>query len=438
MRKPKKHPLLQLVQESRLRESTSGTRGNLIASESDKGRVINTASFRRLQQKAQVFPLEPNAAVRTRLTHSLEVSQTGRHIAQKIIEKIKDLKKSPYEDLAAFVNVVETACLLHDIGNPPFGHLGEAAIRDWFKSREVKLEDLVNFDGNPQGFRLISYLNGKDDYGLNLTATLLLSTVKYPITSKQKTEDKLEGKIGIFDSEYSKYTESCDHIKWPHGKKFPFMQLMDAADGIAYAMSDLEDGLEKGIIVVEDDLDKNFGKKRFISTAIDGFINFKTGVINDAVETAANCFVSNIDEILSGEDIDLIDREKSEVGDLLSKVKSFARSRIYSHESVEKIELAGRSALHGLLDYFSCLLDLPYEDFHCLMRDDHKSIRAKHLDFHVRLLHRIPKNYRDKYEGQKNGDEATRRAHLIIDFISGMTDDFALDTYQILQGIKIK
>lgn len=124
--------LLSLVTEDRLRASTQGSRGILIASESDKARVINSGAFRRLQQKAQVFPLEPNAAVRTRLTHSIEVSQIGRYLAQKIIQEFGNVGSS-YESLTAFVNIVETACLLHDIGNPPFGHLGESAVQEWFR-----------------------------------------------------------------------------------------------------------------------------------------------------------------------------------------------------------------------------------------------------------------------------------------------------------------
>src|ERR1044072_2855338 len=118
--------LLSLVKDDRIRPATAGRRSPLIASESDKGRVVNSSAFRRLQQKAQVFPLDLNAAVRTRLTHSIEVSQVGRHLAQKVIEGLATEQSGRYDKLAAFVNTVETACLLHDLGNPPFGHFGEA------------------------------------------------------------------------------------------------------------------------------------------------------------------------------------------------------------------------------------------------------------------------------------------------------------------------
>jgi len=428
--------ILDLIKEDRLRNSTLGPRGILIASESDKGRVINSAAFRRLQQKAQVFPLEPNAAVRTRLTHSVEVSQIGRHIAQKIIEQHEVTNTEPYPALAAFVNTIETACLLHDIGNPPFGHFGESAIREWFKPRESPPSDILNFDGNPQGFRLSSFLSGADDYGFNLTCTLLLSIVKYPVTSKDKAADDRHRKIGLYNTEYDTYEMACEKLDWPPKKKFPFVRLMDAADDIAYSMSDLEDGLEKRIVTIED-LSLAFGRDHFSSTAIDPFVRFKTRVINQAVEVVAKSFVDNLDDILQGDGPALLPRD-SEVGALIDQVGQYARKHIYADASAEQVELAGRSAISGLLNHFRELLDLTEIDFASLIAEDQKTIKDKHLDLHIRLLRRIPKSYRDKYCVKPKGDEHTRRAHLIVDFISGMTDDFALETYQILQGIRIR
>lgn len=263
----------------------------MIASESDKARVINSAAFRRLQQKAQVFPLEPNAAVRTRLTHSIEVSQIGRHLAQKIIKNVGSTSGS-YEQLAAFVNTVETACLLHDIGNPPFGHLGESAVQEWFRDdkNDAPIQDLCAFDGNPQGFRLISFLSGADTNGLNLTCTLLLSTVKYPWDLQRKPSDK---KIGLLSSDFSFYEKACDKLNWPPGRRFPFVQLMDTADEIAYSMSDLEDGLEKKIISLAD-LKEEFDQGHFPQGAVPPFIKFKTDVINMAVLAAADKFTNTL------------------------------------------------------------------------------------------------------------------------------------------------
>lgn len=419
--------LQKLITEDRLRPSSGGSKGVLIASESDKGRVINSAAFRRLQQKAQVFPLDPNAAVRTRLTHSVEVSQIGRHIAQRVIKNHNTDHKGDYETLAAFVNLVETACLLHDIGNPPFGHLGESAVRYWFSENDFKYPDLLNFDGNPQGFRLMSYLSGEDNYGFNLTCSLLLSTIKYPFTQSPTLKNK--NKFGFFSTEHLAYSSCCDRLSWPEGKNFPFMLLMDTADDIAYSLSDLEDGLEKKIITL-DDLKREFGDELFPSGSIDPFIVFKTKVINTATELAANQFSKSLDEVLNGYDEKLL--KGSDVDDLLKRINKYARKHIYSHEAAEQVELAGRSVISGLLTHFKILLDLNDVDFERLINNE-----AKGLDFEARLLRRVPQTYINKYKSSKSPEDL-KRAQLLVDYISSMTDDFALETYQILQGIRIK
>lgn len=427
--------LLRLLGEQRLRTSTQGARGLLIASESDKGRVINSASFRRLQQKAQVFPLEPNAAVRTRLSHSIEVSQIGRHLAQKIIERFGSNAES-YDKLAAFVNTIETACLLHDIGNPPFGHLGESAVKEWFsdvRNNCDAIADLCEFDGNPQGFRLMTFLAGADDFGFNLTSTLLLSTVKRPWDVSQKPEGK---KFGLFAADVASYSKACEQLQWAVGKRFPFVRLMDTADEIAYAMSDLEDGLEKKVIS-DDDLKKEFGAESFPSGVLKPIVAFKTNVINAAVIAAAECFCRKINDILDGGDFDLID-EATEIGALLRQVSKFAREHVYSAEAAEKVELAGRSVIKGLLSHFGELLKLSEEEFLVLVSNDSDAIKERGLEFQIRLLRRLPASYVRKYLVSARGTELDRRCHLLVDFISGMTDDFALETYQVLEGIRIK
>lgn len=426
--------LLDLVTEDRLRNSTQGARGALIASESDKARVINSGAFRRLQQKAQVFPLEPNAAVRTRLTHSIEVSQIGRYLAQRVIQNFGSTSES-YERLTAFVNNVETACLLHDIGNPPFGHLGESAVQEWFRDdkNNATVPDLCAFDGNPQGLRLTTFLSGADAHGLNLTCTLLLSTIKYPWDLDRRPEDK---KIGIFSGDYVFYEQACAKLGWHAGRKFPFARLMDTADEIAYSMSDLEDGLEKKIISL-DDLEKEFGSKRFPKGAIPPFIKFKTDVINAAVKVAADAFTTQLDNILAGDPFELV-HEGSEIGGLLNQVNRFARARIYSNEAAEKVELAGRSVIKGLLRHFGELIKLSEESFSVLVEGDMTAIKKRNLDFQARLFRRLPTSYVEKYRLDARGNEMHRRSHLVVDFIAGMTDDFALETYQVLEGIKIK
>ena len=182
----------ELLNIKRRRESTRGEYTLLQAIESDRGRVLYSTAFRRLQGKTQVFPLDENAAIRTRLTHSLEVAHVGKFLASSVLEKLEDMRELDDFGLSghygiAFVTVVEIACLLHDIGNPPFGHFGEVAISSWFGQYtptksvgEDALRDLRNFDGNPQGFRIATRLSGKDtETGLNLTIVQLASMLKY-------------------------------------------------------------------------------------------------------------------------------------------------------------------------------------------------------------------------------------------------------------------
>jgi dGTPase len=429
--------LMRLIQDRRLRSASAGTRTPLIASESDKGRIVNAAAFRRLQQKAQVFPLDSNAAVRTRLTHSIEVAQLGRYLAQTVVAKL-GAGQEPYEDLAALVNVVENACLLHDIGNPPFGHLGEASIREWFMHNQCGASDLHLFDGNPQGFRLITLLSGRDDRGLNLTISLLLSTVKYPWTRTSKPPSAK--KIGLFDMEWAAYEEGCHALGWMPGKRFPFVLLMEAADDIAYSMSDLEDGLEKKIIKLRD-LKDEFGAERFESDTVDPFVKFKTDIINEATLAAADSFAEHLDSVLAGESVRLIDKA-SPIGELLERVHRFASAEIYAHPSAERVELAGRSVIGGLLDHFKKVLELNEADFLQVLvgtkpkpKDDKPPIEC---DFHIRLVRLLPTSYKEKYKVLERGLEPDRRAHLIVDFLAGMTDAYALDTYQVLQGIRIQ
>lgn len=429
--------LLQFIKQDRLRKSTD--RGALIESESDKGRIVNSSAFRRLQQKAQVFPLEPNAAVRSRLTHSIEVSQVGRHLAQKIIKKCGG-SAGDYETLSAFVNTVESACLIHDIGNPPFGHFGEFAIQSWFIRQKLNLGDLEQFDGNPQGFRIVSYLSGNDSYGMNLTATLLLSSVKYPWHKENKPAGKR--KIGVFSSDWPTYEHACRIVGWQCGKPFPFMQIMDTADEIAYSLSDIEDGLEKGIISMRD-LQDEFGRTSFPLANIREMIPFKIKIINHAVEMAATQFCQKLRSILDGNREVLI-LPHSEISDVLHKIREFVRNKIYTHAFAEQVELAGHSVVDGLLNQFGSLIkrqngvELDATFFSALLSNDDAIIKNNHLHVEARLAHKLPPTYREKYQNSTQQPEILRRSHLVTDFISGMTDDFALDTFQILKGIKIK
>ena len=236
---------------------------------SDKSRVVYASAFRRMQQKAQVFSLESNAAVRSRLTHTLEVADVGKKIAIGVADKLVEIGHLEIVEKEAFINIAETACLMHDIGNPPFGHFGEEAIKRWFKhnyklvlenaqikapddnSKEYNLLcDFFEFDGNPQGFRIVTQLSGikieEYDQGLNLTYAQLGAFMKYLRLPGDESLKSKYKKAGYFHSENS----IMEEVKSKLGLigRHPILYIMEAADDISYCMSDIEDGIEKKII----------------------------------------------------------------------------------------------------------------------------------------------------------------------------------------------
>ena len=223
----------KLLDTERRRASTQGQYSLLQAIESDRARVLYSTAFRRLQGKTQVFPLDENAAIRTRLTHSLEVAHVGKYLASSILEKLEDKDKLEEFDLSghygiAFVTVVEIACLLHDIGNPPFGHFGEVAISSWFKKYVAEMKscndvllDLTNFDGNPQGFRIATRLSGKETRtGMNLTFVQLASMLKYVGLPKDINTATLT-KAGAFGTESEALQQVMSRFELKVGGRFP-------------------------------------------------------------------------------------------------------------------------------------------------------------------------------------------------------------------------
>lgn len=238
--------------------------------EKDYHRIIGSASFRRLQDKTQVFPLDKSDFIRTRLTHSLEVSSFGKSLGQNIGEYILTYKKD--EDFTPrlkeeICSILQCAGLIHDIGNPPFGHFGEYAIRDWFKRNlstltykgsalkdiltEQMQQDFYNFEGNAQALRLVTKLHYLvDEHGMNLTYALLNTIIKYPVSSMEI--DKRSGnikdkKMGYFFADQDTY-EQIVSATGTKGKRHPLTYILEAADDIAYKTADIEDAFVKGFI----------------------------------------------------------------------------------------------------------------------------------------------------------------------------------------------
>lgn len=472
-----------LLSPARFRLSTIQDRDIVSESDSDRGRLLFCAAFRRLQQKAQVFSLESNAAVRSRLTHSLEVAQIGKYIAETISSKLLKEDLIEIDQGRAIVNFVETACLMHDIGNPPFGHFGEAAIREWFlengkhlifkacnikdslpSSAEKFIADFEQFDGNPQGFRIVTRLQrNSDEFGLNLTKTTLATYLKYIrcSTEPKGSANPFTKKCGFFFTEKDLVTSIWKEFNCELSpRRFALTYVMEAADDIAYCISDLEDSIEKRLLEQEkafreifdawkketEHLENKLNIEKILQEYQDSeaatYTGFRTKLTNHLVDYSANQYIQQHEKILSGSSPSLIPDTSAE-GKILETLKKYCREHVYNHESVQKTELAGYAAIYGLLNCFKCLLECSSEDFNTYLNDstnNAKKITPKKLLILFPPRHK--KTYQHHITTLDSNDpdfsfkEWNFRAHLVVDFIAGMTDNFAMNTFRELSGIQ--
>lgn len=514
-----------LLQPHRIRASEY-QRSSIEEYYSDRSRILYSQPFRRLQQKAQVFSLEKNSSVRSRLSHSLEVSDVGRLMAQKITQKMIDELPASHkyhldrEDADKIISIVENAGLMHDLGNPPFGHFGEAAIRKWWdenyldyidaynvrarkqeenaiafttKRQQEILCDFKEFDGNPQGIRTVLRFNhdevldkNNDKYesGMNLTYQTVLSCVKYIRCAGEKSKPniskKLQKKIGYFQTEKAIIQSMQAEFSRSDEQRFPFVYIMEAADDIAYCMSDVADGIEKGLTTLKafmEELEKMWKEKYHNKSIPETIIKkeMREKISNEdkkdinidiipfwaskLTEIAVNRFINNIADFMEGraESVfphmeDATEEEKPWCR-LLETLGEYARKKIYRASEAESIEIAGYSIIKGLMDNFGKLLMLTKADFDFLLNPSNNP-RDKNLDVESRYFHLLGDKYIQSYKNQlkewnsvllekaaeglsEEQIEWWLRAHMIIDHISGMTDQFALETYQLCKGISI-
>lgn len=458
--------------------------------ESDRGRILNSAAIRRLQQKTQVFPLERNSVVRTRLTHSMEVQQVGRYIVKEIVNRLNksgQLKNYGLENsVMSIESLVEMACLMHDIGNPPFGHFGEAAINHWFslrlgidktpnysvlnindtdddatKSLKLKIrQDLSNFEGNAQAIRLVHTI-----LRLNLTYSQIASILKYskpaywsdPIPDEF---DYLMKKPGYYLSEESFVKTLSEQLNIQPFHRYPLTYIMEAADDISYCIADLEDAVEKKILTVQqlyhylkeawgpvkkgDLFDEvvnrpyeNLKQNEFEAIGIDQFFMYlRVNTIGQLVPHAAERFIENIEAIYHGSFNHALLEDHDAEYKLLNIFKKVGFEHIFNHETVENVELQGYRIITGLLDIYSPLLAMPTDDFIKLVKTGNQKkypietrlyhkLSAKHCIAYQQALEQIDNQHFDCWEFYY-------RCRLIQDYISGMTDHFAYDEYRKL------
>ena len=446
-----------LLSEKRFREKTPTIESDgRNPFENDYGRLIASAPIRRLQDKTQVFPLERSDYIRTRLTHSLEVSYIASSLGQSIEKLLIDNEELDREKRGYLSSLLRVAGLVHDMGNPPFGHFGEEAIKsffiDYFRGEHnngitaQEKADFENFDGNAQAFRLMTklYYFG-DEYSYNLTYATLSSIVKYPSNSKEGNQGKnykeiAKRKFGYFVSEENKYKEINDYLHL-NSKRNPVVYLLEAADDIAYCAADLEDGVKLGIIhideirnVLEANLVDNKERvlKYFDELCIkfkyegklkDSLIiqNFRILVQRDMISATIDCFKDNYPDIMTGSfEHEIL--EKSSASDIRSTFKTL-QGIIFNSKSVLKKELAGWEALQGLLQIF-------------VPASSNEDFKSGGNSYNSRLYNIISTNYRKIYENLKEKNRY-HQIQLVVDFISGMTDRFAIDLYQELKGIKL-
>lgn len=419
--------------------------------ESDTGRITFSPAIRRMHDKTQVFPLTTDDNIHSRLTHSLEVSEIGFSLGLRLCtnkEFLEKIGKSEYEAFRSIPVILRNSCLVHDIGNPPFGHFGERVIATYFKNlfskeekwrkelSEAEMHDFMLFDGNSQGLRVLTKLQTLNDKaGLNLTFGTLGAFLKYPNYGIKDKSKIATSKRGVFQSEiefFKMIVEGCGLKKNGEYFRHPLSFLMEAADTICYRIMDVEDGFNKGwydfdrikdhlkdipeLKELFESLDKVEGE----GDKITKMVRLRIAVIANLVEAALGKFLDNLEAITNGDyHYELLK------GNLVSeKLEKICNELIFPKREILQLEVTGHSAISGLLSHY---IDFVFnEDEHYRKRAigmiSGGVIRSMKIDNSIKEF--------DKFSSYT-------KLQIIVDFISGMTDQFALDQYQRISGQKI-
>jgi dGTPase len=444
-----------LLNKERPRKSTS--QGDHRAEfERDFDRSVFSTPVKRLQDKAQVFPLEAHDAVRTRLTHSLEVSSVARGLAIAVAKWLLKEKKIESGMERSIEAIAATCGLIHDLGNPPFGHAGEQAIQEWFKERlkgssiwqnhkkkEQLKQDFLNFEGNAQSLRLLTKLQILVDHnGLNLTFGTLSASLKY-IASSHESDPEHENKAFKKPGHFASESEIVKDIQKKTGTgkaRNPLTFLVEAADDIVYSVTDIEDGVKKGILTWNwlkkqmEELENSencsiLEKMDKILTAEEDESQdkppddvyasaFRTAAIGALVPSVVKAFKTNYDKIMAGEYTKelITDCDTYSFIDLCKKI---GKEEIYCTSPTLKLEIMGRKVIGDLMTVFwEGAKNLPLK----------KAPDAKKFSGKVGAL--LSENYRRVFQhyaldNKSNLPEQYHRFQLVTDYVCGMTDTFA-------------
>lgn len=477
----------RLFSEERERQSSQGSSSGTIvrnAFEADYDRIVGSSSVRRLQDKAQVYPLQQNDVVRTRLTHSLEVSGMARSLGKAVgyaINRGKD-NSFQHEEIEKLACLLQVSGLIHDLGNPPFGHYGETVIGRWFENwfssnsilsaqnivlAEQQQNDFRYFDGNVQNLRIVSKLQTlNDEHGANFTFATLGTIMKYPwssIARPQKSDGTQYKKFGYFMAEENLANNVRDSLGLADGVRHPATYLLEAADDIIYICDDIEDGAKKGLLdwdeeytqlketlkceleqdaalqelfqkIDEKKPDPNMDIQEQKTAQVRNFRNSaQTFLFKQVVET----FVENYDRIMCNEPqpgFELLACQKH----FVSALKEIAKEKCFSSHEALSLELVGDRVITTLLDTF-----VP------AVMEHNGAELADIRTYPGKLFRLISPNF--MYIAFAGCEESKRavnlkekidrlppynRLLLVTDFISGMTDSYAMNIYQELMGMK--
>ena len=412
----------------------------------DYDRLIFSAPFRRMQNKTQVFPLPGSIFVHNRLTHSLEVASVGMSLGNDVARVLKqhhpELAGTLFEEIGT---IVSTACLAHDMGNPPFGHSGEKAIQAYFREgggqalqERISNEfwnDLTHFEGNANTFRLLTHrFHGRREGGFVMTYSTLASIVKYPHSSLCAGK---KGKFGFFCFEEEYFRRIADELGMirlsADGEplryaRHPLVYLVEAADDICYEIMDIEDAHKLRILSFDETMKLLLGffdeahRQKIMQRITDEGITdnnekvvyMRACAIGLLESECARTFVENEQAILNGEFVgSLIDHVSPLVRDAYKHCTNVSFERIYNSKPVLDVELSGYKIMETLMETLTEAAVSP-EKFHS---------------------EQLRKRFSNQYDINSNDFET--RIMAVIDFISGMTDIFALDIYQKIQGISL-
>lgn len=405
-------------------------------------RLIFSSAFRRMQNKTQVFPLPGSVFVHNRLTHSLEVSSVGRSLGNDVGSELLRLhpEQAPEADFQSIGAIVSAACLAHDMGNPPFGHSGERAIRSYFSEGKGQIlkgmlppavwADIVNFDGNANTFRLLTHqFAGRRKGGFVLTYSTLASIVKYPYSSNLCGT---KSKFGFFTAEREDYlriarelglTEIQCNADGVRFARHPLVYLVEAADDICYEIMDIEDAFKLRLLSYDEasQLLLDFfpaDVQEQMRTAYPGctdlndqMVYYRSCVIGALESACVKLFIDNESLILSGQfQGALIDHLPEPLQQAYARCQKVAVSRIYNCKEVTDIDLAGYHIIYTLLEQVTEAVTHPDKAYSRL------------------LLNQASSQY------ELRADDLSTRVMAVLDYLSGMTDVYALDLYRKING----